>query len=273
MNKLLATLTALFLFPPVAARADSTDACSTGPAQIAKGARQIAQGADALKKCAELARGPKGLQGDAGMPGAQGPMGVMGQQGQPGNPGAKGDPGETRMIYEYRYQPRPEQPAPFNLGLGWFLGGFSSKDVKDYGAGTGPMVQMQFNVHRKLEVMLDIGLPSLFENKSWSPWRQAGFTLDLAPTLYVFDKHPWLGITPIGFRAEGIGFKKSNDNVLYLFLDPGFAARIQTKYVTVRPSINALLGVASASGDGWSFCVGGTANVTMLPRWNAILGE
>ncbi len=251
----------------------SADECSTGPKKIEQGANQIAAGAKLLEKCVTKPtgpRGPAGKDGEPGLPGPAGERGTMGPAGADGQPGAKGDPGVTTVVHEF--QKLPEQVSPVNFGIGWSLGGFTSKGNRDYGAGTGPVFQINMAPHRKVEAILDIGLPSLFDEADWSPWKQRGFTVDMGLTVYPF-RPEWLGITPVEFRVEGIGFKRSNDNGLYAFYAPGLAARVPTKYFTVRPSLNVLLGVASFTGDAWTFCAGGTANVTFTPRWTAILGE
>lgn len=275
-------LTLLFaLSVPVIAHAETAvpAECATGADKLMKPiAAGVEKGLKAaqndLAKCMGAVPGPKGPKGDAGEPGLPGPegqrgtMGPAGADGQPGRDGLKGEPGETRMIYV----PMANQNSPFNFAVGWSLGGFTSKGNRDYGAGTGPVFQLNFAPHRKVEAILDLGLPSLFDEADFSPWKQRGFVIDMGVTLYPF-RPEWLGVTPVEFRVEGIGFKKSNDNGLYAFYAPGLAARIPTKYLMVRPSVNLMLGVASFSGDVWTFCVGGTANVTFAPRWTAILGE
>lgn len=270
----LSILAAAFIatFSPDALAVDA-DACANGPAVMAKGAREMAKGADLLKQCAEIKRGPKGEKGIDGAPGAEGPRGTMGPQGAPGDKGEKGDPGEMTLVHVHEYTKLPVQEPSVNFGIGWFLGGFSSKDNHDYGRGTGPLLQLQLNPHRKIEAMAEVGVPSFFEDADFSPWKQRGFTVDVSGTGYFFDKAPWFGITPVGFRAEGIGFKKHEDNVSYLFVTPGVTARVPTKFVTIRASINLLVGEATDAGDHGSFCLGSTGNITFLPRWAAILGE
>lgn len=271
MKFIVALLLALSL--PLAARADE---CATGPAKIAQGATTIAQGAKDLAKCEAKPtgpRGPKGDKGDEGPMGPEGRRGEMGMQGPPGAVGPEGPPALVAMVHEYLPAPKVEWVPQLNVGLGWFIGAFDSKGQRDYGAGHGPQIQFNLAPHRKVEYVLGVGLPALFEGKGWSPWNDRGFTIDLQTTLYLFEDKAWLGITPFGIELQGIGFKKNDDNVLYGFYTPGAAARLKTKYGMVRPSVNLLAGVASAGGESWTFCVGGTTSISFTPNWSAILGE
>lgn len=270
------TLAVLFLLFSGSARADE---CATGPAKIEKGGLAIAAGAKDLAKCEAKPTGPRGPKGDPGesVVGPQGPTGTMGPAGADGQPGAKGDkgdPGTTTM--KFIYVPVGQKRPAFNLGVGWFVGGFNGEDNRDYGAAQGPQVNMFFNMHDRAEGRVSVGFPALFNRKTWSPWTERGFVVDLATTVYS-KSVPQIGYTG-GVEFQGIGFENDQvtgakkPNGLYMFFTPGATGRFDTRYATIRPEVHLLPGIATFGSD-WNWVFGGGASVSIAPRWAQILGE
>jgi hypothetical protein len=275
MHKTLALIVALMMAPAAARAADS---CIAGPAKMAAGATTLAAGAKALEECMAKTTGPRGRDGKPGES-IVGPPGPMGQQGEPGPKGEKGEPGVTTVIVKTIEVtlPQKKEPSPFNLGVGYFISGFGSEDNRDYGAGHGPMFQLNFRMHERVEGVVDIGLPTLFNRKGWSPWKEKGFVVNLATTVYT-KKRPWFGVTPVGFQFQGIGFE--NDQVtglpkadgLYMMYAPGVAVKLPRRYITYRATATALAGFANFGND-WNSVFGGGVNVSFTPNWTDILGE
>ncbi len=269
---LVPTLTA-----QVAAGAGDNVSCTNGAAKFAKGAETMAAGAKALQECLAKSTGPRGKAGPAGEAGAPGPAGPMGQMGEPGPVGPAGKDGVTQVVYVHKYDLTKPDPSSFNLGLGYFVSGFGSEDNRDYGAAQGPMFAMVFKIHDRVESNVNIGLPTLFNRKTWSPWKEKGFVVDLSTTIFS-KKRPWLGVTPFGVQFQGIGFENDSEtgapkaDGLYLMYSPGVAARFNQKYTTVRVGVNLLAGVATFGND-WNGILGGGANIAVVPNWSNILGE